>query len=162
MIMPTTSSLRSSVRASHQLPEGTAGGGEAFDFFFAGAGLLLPRADDEADTVLPAGFPPGLDGEEGVLSGMFLPLVSKITLLFIRVWRLKFKKKVKQVMRYPVKYSTNGLFFFSSTLVTSSPAIWQPTSSPILSPCGTAGKTLYTAMCKVKLHDFALKETTLV
>jgi hypothetical protein len=46
------------------------------DFFFGGASLLLPRPEGEAETVLPEGFPLDFGGEEGVLSGMFLPLIS--------------------------------------------------------------------------------------
>jgi hypothetical protein len=94
MTMPTTSSFRSSVRAAHQLTEGTSGrdGAEGV-FFFAGDGLPFPREEVEALAVFPAGFPLDFEEEEGVLSGMFL------------------------------KYSTNGLFFFFSRAHRYDPAL---------------------------------------
>src|SRR4026208_1240611 len=78
---PTTSSLRSGLRVSHQEGGAYSGLGGAADFPFFGAGCLppaLPRADAVPPFPLAGGgaaFPFGwvsdlLDAEKGVFSGM--------------------------------------------------------------------------------------------
>src|SRR6266498_790627 len=67
MTAPTTSSLRSSVRALHQLMEtGSGGRGAAAFFFGAGAAFSFPPL--EGDSALPAGF--SFDLGVGVLRGI--------------------------------------------------------------------------------------------
>src|SRR5215216_6772685 len=66
MIAPTTSSLRSGERASHQEMETT--GSWAGVFFFE-AGLFFSFPLEEVRT-FPFGFPPDLAGEDGVLRGI--------------------------------------------------------------------------------------------
>src|SRR5512138_2429898 len=67
---PTTSSLRSAERVSHQVRATGSGWGCGGVFFLEGAGLLLPPLRPAGVTVLPTGFPFDFDGEEGVFRGI--------------------------------------------------------------------------------------------
>ena len=79
MIAPTTSSLRSGVRLAHHDTEAGCGGASRAVFPLAVCGLraALSLLCNELG-VLPLGFPPDLDGEEGVLRGMSVKSIAQM------------------------------------------------------------------------------------
>src|SRR5512133_2362287 len=93
---PMTSSLRSSLRVSHHLGSTETGAGlGGAADFFFGADAALSFPPLAEGKVFPPGFPLDFGGEEGVFRGIVL------------------------------KYSTNGLFFFSRSFLQTARPIFS-------------------------------------
>ena len=111
MSAPTTSSLRSGESVLHQEAETGSGWYEArgVDFPLAAGVLLFP---EEGVTVLPLGFPLALAGEEGVLSGIRLPILHKP----LNLQEIKRYDQISCLIVYAVIESIAQMVCFSFTL----------------------------------------------
>ena len=83
MTAPTTSSMRSAERVSHQETETGSGvaRGEAFPLLGIAFALSLPR-EREAVNALPFGFAFDLDEVKGILRGIFCSIAQMVCFSF--------------------------------------------------------------------------------